>query len=57
MIGCDITMYKLTVGASSGTAGDALSQGGNEAQANMQFSTYDNDHDTTTDNCALKLGG
>ncbi|ESO03010.1 hypothetical protein HELRODRAFT_112374 [Helobdella robusta] len=44
--------YKLTVGGYSGDAGDSFSQ-----HNNLQFSTYDADHDTYGQNCAVEFKG
>ncbi|XP_071833043.1 fibrinogen-like protein A [Apostichopus japonicus] len=46
-IGDSFSEYRLVLGAYSGTAGDALT-----FQDTMRFSTYDNDNDVYSSNCA-----
>ena len=50
MIGSAETFYELNIGPHYGTAGNTLTNG-------MKFSTYDEDNDITTKNCASTHGG
>ena len=50
------TFYKLNVSGFHGNGGDALT-GGSIPNNGMAFSTYDQDHDTWSNNCANKYGG
>ena len=51
--------YRLNISGYQGTAGDAIISTGNDAadQNGMQFSTFDEDHDTANYNCAESFGG
>ena len=51
-VGDSISKYKLTVSGYNGTAGDSLS-----SHNGMKFSTYDQDNDVGSINCAMTYKG
>ena len=56
MVGNAASEYKLQVAGYSGTAGDSLNLHGQNLNG-MAFSTYDNDNDLASGNCALDNKG
>ena len=52
-VGDEQSLYQLSVGSYSGTAGDSLI----EYQNNMKFTTKDRDNDQLSGNCAVRYTG
>jgi len=52
LVSCSANKYTLSVGSGTGSAGDALNQGGSLAQNGAYFSTTDKDNDESQSNCA-----
>ena len=58
MVGNAASKYRLQVAGYSGTAGDSIQRGSPTYNSNgMAFSTYDNDNDLATGNCAEHYKG
>ena len=55
-VGSTSDEYRLTVGGYTGGSGDYFTTG-DEPSNNAKFTTYDNDNDVHSGNCAIKNGG